>query len=502
MQAEKFFHSHVIGDGLAIIAGALLTLAFAPFGIFPFAVLSPALLLALWLKVSPKRAFLRGWLYGMGLFGSGIYWIYISVHTFGNIAPPIALLITGTMIAILALFPAYNGYLLNRFFPKQNLSRMLCAFPATWVLMEWIRSWLFSGFPWLLLGYSQINSPLKGYAPLLSVYGVSLAAALSAGLLVNIVLRFRRAQYKALYFSLLAFATLWILGSLLSMITWTKPNGPQYKVSLIQGNIPQALKWSPEEIFPTLKQYHDLTDAHWDSQIIIWPESAIPVPLQDAGSFLDKMSELAKQHHVALLMGIPVESEKQRGSYFNTVISLGNASGVYAKQRLVPFGEYVPFTDLFQKFFDILHVPMSDFISGPRTSPIQVGNLKIATFICYEIAFPEQVLSRDGKIGLILTISNDAWFGHSIAQAQHLEMGQMRALEMGRPVVFVSNNGITAFIAPDGHIQSAAPPFETAVLTDSVRAFIGKTPWQLLGMDPILLILFTLLLVAIRFRRR
>ena len=185
------------------------------------------------------------------------------------------------------------------------------------------------------------------------------------------------------------------------------------------------------------------------------------------------------------------------------MITLGESTGVYTKQRLVPYGEYVPFHNLFKKFFDILQIPMSDFIPGlDGLKPIQVGAVKIATFICYEIAFPEQVRNYSNAAGLILTVSNDAWFGHSIAQAQHLEMGRMRALENGRPVLFVSNNGITAFIAANGDIQSAAPQFESYVLTDSIKAYAGKTPWQYLGMDPVLLTLCLLVLIAIRGQRK
>lgn len=262
------------------------------------------------------------------------------------------------------------------------------------------------------------------------------------------------------------------------------------------------MKWSPEQVQPTLDIYKKLTDAHWDSRIIIWPESAIPQILQNTEQFIETLATNATKHHAAVITGIPIETSESY-TYYNAVIAVGNGSGFYAKQHLVPFGEYTPLPNLFKRFFTLLDIPMSDFVPGPSAiKPIEIQGTKIATFICYEIAFPEQVLSHDGNIGIILTVSNDAWFGRSIAQAQHLEIGQMRALEMGRPVLFVSNNGITAFITPTGKIQSAAPQFETYVLTDAIQAYKGKTPWQYAGMDPILLVITLMLFNAIRYRNR
>lgn len=496
MNLSKLTHPSFIGDLTALLAGIMLTFAFAPFNIALLAVISPAILLTTWLQVGKKRAFRRGFLFGSGLFASGVYWVFISIHEFGNTSTLLALIVTAGFVAILALFPAINGYWLNRFFPKNNFAKLVLAFPALWVLLEWIRSWVFSGFPWLSLGYSQLHSPLKGFAPISSVYSISLLLAISAGLIVNAAQLWKRKKYSLLYFHLLAFIFIWACGGILSYIHWTTPKGEPVKISLIQGNIPQLLKWSPEQVVPTLNRYQTLTEAHWDSKIIIWPESAIPLVLQNSGNFLDQLADKATQHQVTIIAGIPVESPES-GKYYNAIITLGNGTGIYAKHRLVPFGEFVPMSKMLTRLFDFMQIPMSDFVPGPRNlKPLEVDNIKIAAFICYEIAFPEQVRSRDDDIGMILTVSNDAWFGHSIAQAQHLEMGQMRALEMGRPVLFVSNNGMTAFITPYGKIQSVAPPFETVVLTDSMQAYTGKTPWQIIGMDPLLILIVIMLIVS------
>lgn len=491
----------LVQDSLALLFGMLLTLAFAPFHLFPLAIISPAVLLGTWLNASPKKAFWRGWLFGVGLFSTGVSWVYISIHTYGNTSPILAGLITALFIALLALFPALNGYLLNRYFPLNNSAKRVYAFPAIWVFLEWVRSWIVSGFPWLLIGYSQINNSfLKGYAPIFSVFGVSLAVLLCSSLLVNILIALKNKQRLDAIMSLAQLILISAVGSVLSSIAWTHPTGQPIKVSLVQGNIPQSLKWLPEQIQPTLDRYEQLSQSHWDSNLVIWPESAVPITLQNAESFLENINSQAKQHQSTLITGIPIKADTN--GYYNSVIALGNGEGVYLKRRLVPFGEYIPFQHWLGRIFDLLQVPMSDFIPGMNLSkPIYANGIKIATFICYEIAYPEQVLLNDESIGLLLAVSNDAWFGKSIAQAQHLETAQMRALELGRPLLFVANDGITAIINPKGKIQSSAPTHQTYVLTDLVQTTQGKTPWQRFAMDPILIIIFLFIITAIRRRK-
>ncbi len=500
-QMKNQFLIGISKNGLAILAGVCLTLACAPFYLFPLALVSAALLLFLWLDVSPEIAFRRGFLYGLGLFGSGVYWVFISMHSFAELPILLAGLLTALFIACLSLFPAAQGFLLNRYFPKTNQAKILCAFPALWILFEWIRSWLFSGFPWLFIGYSQTYSPLKGYAPLLSIYGVSLATVFSAALLINLLRQRKKRLASSINLAILAL--LWLIGGFLATVSWTKPEGQAFQVSLVQANIPQQLKWLPEQVIPTLLQYKNLSKSHWDSQVVIWPEAAIPAPLEEVMGFVDEMSDTAKLHHAQLITGIPVKNINDN-HYFNAVISVGhNGVGYYLKHRLVPFGEFIPFEKWLGRVFDFLKIPMSDFT--PDTGLLQPltlhNNIKMLPFICYEIAFPEQVLHTLKEVGLLLTVTDDAWFGHSIAQAQHLQMAQMRALETGRPVLFASNNGITAIISNQGRLLSVAPPFETYVLTGSVQAYTGKTPWQRYAMDPILLLLLSLLIVAIKYRQ-
>jgi apolipoprotein N-acyltransferase len=325
---------------------------------------------------------------------------------------------------------------------------------------------------------------------------------LCAGLLVNIALLVRHNKTRAAIYNVLAFVAIWLIGGALSFITWTTPFEKPIQVSLVQGNIPQEVKWSPDNLRPTLDRYESLTTPHLDSNIIIWPEGAIPIPKQYAESYLEKIDGIAKEHHTTFITGIPIK-QTDGPSYYNGLITLGDGSGLYLKRRLVPFGEFTPLANILHKLLTSLDIPMSDFVPGySNTGPIIANHVKISAFICYEIAFPEQVNTTYKDINMLLTVSNDAWFGHSVAQAQHLQMGRMRSLEMGRPQLFVSNDGITAIIDANGKILKSLPPFEAAVLTDTVQPREGRTPWQRGGICPLLLIIIGMYVYAVILRKK
>ncbi|HEX4044351.1 MAG TPA: apolipoprotein N-acyltransferase [Gammaproteobacteria bacterium] len=487
----------------ALLLGAMLTLAFAPYDIFPLAIIAPAGLLGLWLPVSATRAGWLGFLFGIGFFGTGIYWVFHSIHVFGNVPPLPAGLITGGLIAILAIFPALTGYFFNRYLPLTN-TKILLFFPALWVFSEWLRSFLFTGFPWLLVGYSQIHTPLKGYAPLMSVYGVSLVTLLSSTIIVNLI-RHARAQKNLVnlnvYLHLFALAMIWLVGGAVSIINWTKPTGNPITVSLVQGNIAQAVKWSPEYLQLSLNTYENLTKPLWGkSQLIIWPEAAIPLPLTQASSFIEKMNREALKSGSTLIFGIPIEAAQ--GGYYNAIATVGKEKIVYLKRRLVPFGEYIPFSHYSSYFLNFMDIPMANMVPGKmRQKPfiLHTGEeeIKILPAICYEIAFPMLMYSNDSTIGLVLTVNNDAWFGDSSAQAQHVQMAAMRALELSRPVIFLSNDGITAIIDAAGTITAAAPVRTTYVLNSIVQPRSGLTPWMQYSLNPVLALLLFFLWIPI-----
>jgi apolipoprotein N-acyltransferase len=486
----------LLGDVIALIAGALLPLAFAPFRFYLLAIFSTALLLITWLPATPKRAFLRGWLFGVGMYGVGVYWVYISLHVYGYSSPFFAGLTTALLIILFAFYPAVQGYLLNRIFPANSLSKCILAFPASWVLLEWIRTWLFTGFPWLLIGYSQINSPLRGLAPIFGVYGVSFAVVFTSAAFVAIFY-FKNTRWRVTLIILIVL--IWIISGLLTKIHWTQPQDGKIKVSLVQGNIPQELKWQSSQIQNILNTYPLLTEQHWDSDIIIWPEAAIVITNVDAKPYLDQIDSLAKKHNVAIITGIPIYKDSK---FYNGIIVLGKGSGTYLKHHLLPYGDYIPFRSFINLFDKYVQIPMSGFSHGPKFQPNLIAHgINIAPFICYEIVFPAEVRRSLPQAQLLVLVTDDSWFGRSIASAQHLEMGQMRSLETGRYLLFTSNTGITAVIDPQGKLQAIAPTFTPYVLTSQVQAMNGATPFVLWGSYPVLIGSLLLLIFAAIYRR-
>lgn len=523
----SFVRTPLFSNVLALIAGALLALAFAPINFFPLAIFCPAILLLLWLNADPKLSFWQGFLFGLGFFGVGTSWVFVSIHEFGNTNIVISLFLTGLFISVLALLFALQGYIFayltgrsahrkaieeqaNQLFPNLNLENWttititsLFIFPALWVVFEWIRSWIFTGFPWLFLGASQLTSPLRGYMPIVGEYGVSFLVTLSSGLLVLILLSFKTFSRWPIYLFGLVF--IWVAGFLLVSVQWTKPIGQPVKTSLIQGNIPQQMKWDPAYLQMILERYSQLTQNHWDSRIIIWPEAAIPLLQNEAQGFLDPIEQAAKNHHTAFITGIPI---KDGFFYYNAVLALGDGHGVYYKRHLVPFGEYVPLDSFLRGLIGFFDIPMSNFSAGQWNQPnLQVAGLTIAPFVCYEVAYPQLVLSTLPQANLLLTVSNDAWFGHSFASNQHLQIAQVRALETQRYHLFSNSTGLSSIITPQGSLQAMAPAFQTTVLTGLVEGRTGSTPFIWLGIRPILILMIsfiwigsTIVLISVSFR--
>ncbi|MGR6035762.1 MAG: apolipoprotein N-acyltransferase [Candidatus Nitrosoglobus sp.] len=469
------------GDILVLTVGFFGPLAFSPYDLYILAIIAPALLIATCRDLSVQRAFWRGWLFGLGWFGVGVSWIYIAIHDFGYTSVPLALSLTGLFVAFLSLFPALLAGLVTFWFPHESKCKYLLAWPAAWVLMEWFRGWILTGFPWLNLGYSQIESPLYGLAPILGVYGVSLAVVFSAGLILVAWYWLGRVRFMA--FS--GLGILWGLVFLLSYVPWTMAVGRPLQVSLIQGNIPQAIKWQPEQVKSTLERYWQLTAKHWDSDLIVWPEGALPVFYhQVADSYLASLAAEAQSHKADLLIGLPV-FDQEIGKYYNGVLSLGSRQAFYYKRHLVPFGEYVPFDKYLRGLINFFNLPMSSFSPGPKEQPLlQVADYLVAISICYEDAFGEEIISALPEARLLVNVTNNAWYGDSLAPHQHLQISRMRALEAGRDLVRATTNGISAIIDAKGALQATTPQFKIATLTGSVQPRIGATPYVLWGNGP------------------
>lgn len=484
-------------DIASLLAGAAVPLAFSPFNLFPIAVISPAILFIAWLMANPRQGFRRGYLFGLGMFAAGVSWVYVSIYGFGGVSFGLSIFLTSLFVLFLALFPALLGYLVTRFFKGLSGNtvrlKLLIVFPAAWVLFEWVRGWFLTGFPWLNLGYSQIDSPLGGFAPLAGVYGVSWTVVLTAGLVAALVLD--KTRLRLIYVA--GLLSLWIVGFGLGSIAWTSPAGQPLKVSLIQGNIPQDMKWAAEVRAPTIELYTDLTRQHWDSDLIIWPESALPDFYHNATDYLDEIANEARVNKTDLLVGV-LYMDPQSDRYYNSVVSLGRKSAFYHKRHLVPFTEYLPLKGILGSVVDFMQVPMSDFSrGGDDQQPLEVAGQKAGIAICYEDAFGEELISFMPQATILVNVSNDAWFGESIAPQQHLQIARMRALETGRPLLRGTNNGLTAVIKANGQLQSMAPQFQIFVLTDTVQPMQGMTPYAQFGNWPIIMLLAVLLVVAL-----
>ncbi|MDO8954754.1 MAG: apolipoprotein N-acyltransferase [Gammaproteobacteria bacterium] len=482
---------------LCLISGALLTLSFAPFNQFYLGIICPLILLLCLQHASPKQAFWRGLIFGIGLFATGISWVYVSIHTYGNADIPLSLLITALLVLIMALFPALMVFSLAKWSKLSRLNGMLCAFPAAWVLFEWMRSWIFTGFPWLLLGYSQISSPLAGFAPILSVFGVSLAAVWTSAAL----LAAWQSPKRARLFIIIALILVWGLGQGLRSVHWTKPDGSAVKVSMVQGNISQSIKWSQAYQDQILQTYQSLNKQAWGSSLIFWPEAAVPLLPEQVYGYLNSLNQAAKSNHAAILLGLPLDNATTQ-QYYNGAIVIGNGQGLYLKRHLVPFGEYVPLLNILGPLLNSLTIPMSSFSEGPDAQALPIMNgISVAVFICYESAFPEEFRDTLQNAQLIATLSDDSWFGHSLGLYQHQEMDQMRALETGRYLVRSTNNGGTSVVNPQGKIIASLPAFTAAVLNAQIIPMTGRTPWLIIGIWPLLGLILAMLMLSVIVER-
>ena len=499
---------------LALLAGMLFPLGFAPFNYAIACFASVIVFLYLLHNKKPKASFLLGWLYGIGLFTFGSSWVYVSIHIYGETPIWLAGFLTGLFVLTLGLFYGAIGLLTSYFFPHTNLIRSLIGFPIIWVILEILRGWLFTGFPWLYAGYSQLSTHLQALAPIGSVWAVSFAVILTSGILFHFMYYYqdKGAPTKIRNILLLSFIGLWIGCYSLNKYDWVNQTAcnqeKSIQVALIQGNIPQEHKWQNEHMQEIANQFAQFSTTAMQSgvDLIIWPEAAMPVPLPYSTEYFNKLSAQASATSVGVIASAPIEVQvgtPPEKAYTNSMFGLGTASGIYHKQHLVPFGEYVPLEKWLRGLIRFFDLPMSNMTAVENLNgenQLLMKDWRIAPAICYEIAYPILVRERiKPNTDFILTVSNDTWFGQSIGPYQHMQIAQMRALETGRYLLRATNTGFTAIVAPDGSIISKSPQFQPHILTGKISSCTTETPWVKFGIGPLFILLGLGLLFAFYF---
>jgi apolipoprotein N-acyltransferase len=472
------------GIVLPLAAGAACVFGFAPFYAWTVPIVALAVLFHVWAHSgSPLQAGLSGYAFGLGYFLAGVSWVYVSLHDFGAMPAPLAALATFLFCAYLAIFFGAAGWLALRFGGPRAGRRL--AFAALAVpLLEWLRGWLFTGFPWLNLGTSQAPaSPLAGFAPYLGAYGASLAVAAAAAMLAAIATRQPWSRGRA--FLVVGIVALFAAGAAARRVEWTTPAGPGVEVALLQGNVAQELKWRESSRAAILDAYRDMIFAA-RARIVVLPETALPAFVdQLPPEYLASLREHARANGKEILMGT-VERNPRGGEvdYYNSVVSLtAPGSPSYRKRHLVPFGEFIP--PGFAWILSVLKIPMSDFARGADRQPaIRAAGIPLGVAICYEDIFGEEVIGQLPEAQVLVNVSNDAWFGKSFAAEQHMQASQMRALETGRWMVRSTNTGASAAIDPQGRVVSRLPVFTAGTLVERVQPRSGMTPYARWGNWP------------------
>ena len=466
----------------AVLCGVVYCLAFAPFGWWPLGLL--AVCGFFYLLLHTKRPALLAWCFGLGKYGLGASWVYVSINVYGQAAPPLALFLVAVFVCGMALFCLPIGYLAGKA-QAQGLSRglVLATAVVAWVLMDWLLTWLLTGFPWLFLGFAFADVFVGSLAAILGVLGLSALLIASCAAFTYQCCE-RRLSLYASGVMLLP----WLVALAVLPVAWTTSEGTK-EVALVQGNLDQAVKWNADQRIPNWRKHMTLTEPHWQADLVVWPEAAITMFPQQAQVLLEQLDAQAVETQTALVVGIPGADVYPDGSYDfkNLGLGLGQAQGRFAKHHLVPFGDYVPLQSVLRGLIAFFDLPMSNAKPGPARQPgIDLGFSRTALAICYEIAYGESMRQRALNTGLLMTISNDTWFGASIGPHQHMQIAQMRARENGRWLVRATNNGVTAIVDDQGQIAARLPQFVAQTLTGTVHIMQGRTPYSVVGDWPLL----------------
>jgi apolipoprotein N-acyltransferase len=462
---------------LAGLAGAAMPLAFAPFNWWWLAPLAYAVLFLIWRRMGSRHALLAGFSFGAAQFLFGIYWIVISVSLIGGAPLWLALLLMLGLVAVMALYPALVGWCTARWLHREGRWYAPGTLPALFVLSEWLRGWLFTGFGWLSPGYTQTDTWLLGYAPIVGLLGVGWAVFIIAGCLAALA---RGARGDRVLASCVI-AVIFLVGFAADRIRWTEPGDRLHSVAMIQGATPQELKWKPEQLVAIMNLYGALTLDTLGSDLIIWPEAAIPQYLHNLEDWLEGIEARTDAAGSRLMLGM-LRYDRATDSAQNAVFTLGQLESPYIKRHLVPYGEYFPVPGFVRDWMGSMNLPNFDTEPGSAGQPpVALLGEQIAVTICYEDVFGAEQLASFPMATMLVNVSNDAWFGDSLAAHQHLQIARMRTAEVRRWQLRSTNTGITAVIDPFGEVVTQLPQFEPGILQASVRGMNGSTPYIVWG---------------------
>ncbi len=479
-------------------------MAFAPVGVWPLAVASPAVLIWLWQGATPRLAARLGFAFSVGTFAAGTWWLYVSIHGFGQAPVWVALLLMLGLVSIMAAYQALLGWVVARWLPRTGAWRWMVGIPALWLLAEWWRGWFLTGFSWLSLGYSQTDTWLAGLAPVGGTYFVSALLLLGAGSLVTLLQAGVPRRVRAVAAAALLLP--WPLGLAAGRVEWTRDSGPPVGVAIVQGAIPQDQKWLDANRDTTLALYRDLTSQVRGVPLIVWPEAAAPDLANNLVPYLQQMATQVGERGSTLVMGV-LRADRPEGSretlYFNSVLALGAEFAFYDKHHLVPFAEFFPVPAFVRSWLRLMSLPYSDFNRGPAVqAPLPAAGLKLATTICYEDAYGSSQLPALATATALVNVTNDAWFGRSSARYQHLQISRMRAIEAQRFMVRAANDGVSAVIGPRGELLAIAPEYRAAVLRSTIVPRTGLPLYARTGNWPVLLLALLFGAAAVWRRQR
>ncbi len=480
----------------AFISGLLLSLGFAPFHLPGLAFLSLALLFLQLSSSTPKKGLIKGFWFGVGFLGLGTSWVYNSVHIYGNMNFFVSLLLTALFVSAYSLYFAIFGWLFTTLSHRLSKTIAPFIFGSLWFFIEYARATWLTGFPWLLVGFGQIDSPLKHLLPIFGVLGVSGITALLGGILGLAIQKDTPKRFVWLGLFVLCL----LLPNTLASIHWTTTQSEPLSIRVIQANLAMRDKWDAQ-FYDRIQTYYSraIEKALPKADLVILPESAIPMPSHYASEFLDPVHTKALAQKKGVLLGMPHPNREDNTRYHNALLALGDAHGAYLKRHLVPFGEYIPkpFLNITQR----LGLPDPHMATGAsQQAPIQFKQYRIAALICYELAYPHLIRTTLPASDLIVSLSDDGWFGHSFAMHQHLQMAQALSKQTGKYQVFANNNGRSALIDANGTLINSLPAFEQGTLKGRIYPASGQTPWANYGIQPAVILFGMLLLFGLVYR--